>query len=88
MGYLNPGLNLHKIHITLLIDFLLQTTKKRYNILCKEKAFPCWTSMLQVKLDFWFSRMHAIVEVKREEEKIIAEQEDVFSKIAAIERWS
>jgi kynureninase len=73
----NLTVNLH-----LLLSTFYRPTKKRFKILCEEKAFPsdAYALVSHLKLA-GYSKENALVEVKAREGEFIIRQEDIFSAI-------
>jgi kynureninase len=82
-------MNTLTVNLHLLMVSFYRPTKKRYKIICEEKAFPSDQYMFQTQVDFHsrnlnFDKNDAIVELKRREGEHNIRLEDVLSKIAEV----
>ncbi len=78
-------LNTLTVNLHFLLVSFYTPTKKRYKILCEEKAFPSDQYMLQSQVRFHGLRPEdAIVEIKKRAGEQVWRTEDVLSKIKAI----
>ena len=78
-------MNTLTVNLHLLMISFYRPTKKRYKILCEEKAFPSDQYMLQSQIRFHgLDPDDAIVEVKKREGENHWRTEDVLAKIAAV----
>jgi kynureninase len=74
-------MNTLTVNLHLLMVSFYRPTKKRYKIICEEKAFPSDQYMLQSQVRFHGYDDDAIVEIKRREGEHNIRLEDIISKI-------
>ncbi len=75
-------MNTLTVNLHLLMVSFYTPTKKRYKIICEEKAFPSDQYMLQSQVRFHgFSEEDALVEVKKREGENFWRTEDIVKKI-------
>jgi kynureninase len=74
-------MNTLTVNLHLLMVSFYRPTKKRYKIICEEKAFPSDQYMLQSQVRFHGYDDDAIIEIKRREDEHNIRLEDIISKI-------
>ena len=79
-------MNTLTVNLHLLMVSFYRPTKKRYKIICEEKAFPSDQYMFQSQVDFHsrnldFDPNEAIVEIKRRDGEHNIRHEDIIAKI-------
>ncbi|SHF88154.1 Kynureninase [Flavobacterium micromati] len=78
-------MNTLTVNLHLLMVSFYRPTKKRYKIICEEKAFPSDQYMFQSQVDFHgYKREDAIVEIKRRDGEHNIRLEDVLAKIEEV----
>lgn len=78
-------MNTLTVNLHLMMVSFYQPTKKRYKILCEEKAFPSDQYMLQSQVKFHgFNPEDALVEVKKREGEEHLRTEDILAKIEEV----
>jgi kynureninase len=78
-------MNTLTVNLHLLMVSFYRPTKKRYKILCEEKAFPSDQYMLQSQVKFrGFDPRYDIIEIKRREGEHNIRLEDVLARITEV----
>lgn len=78
-------MNTLTVNLHLLMVSFYRPTKKRYKIICEEKAFPSDQYMFQSQVDFHgYKTEDAIVEIKRRDGEHNIRLEDVLAKIKEV----
>jgi kynureninase len=78
-------MNTLTVNLHLLMVSFYRPTKKRFKIICEEKAFPSDQYMFQSQVDFHgYTAENALVEIKRREGEHNIRTEDVVAKIKEV----